>query len=68
MTILIVFKKCVEAIRAGSLITRESSTDKEFHFQNWFKARLEETQQHFETAAGTATRISAWWRSRTVLR
>ena len=28
---------------------RESSTDKQFHFQNWFRARLEETQLHFET-------------------
>jgi hypothetical protein len=39
----------VEAIRAGKLIKRESSTDKEFHFQNWFRARLQETKLHFES-------------------
>jgi len=48
MAVLLVFRRCVEAIRAGSLIERESSTDKEFHFQNWFKARLRETNLHFE--------------------
>ncbi|MGA2033085.1 MAG: hypothetical protein ABSG68_12575 [Thermoguttaceae bacterium] len=48
MTVLVVFGRCVEAIRGGLLIERESSTDKEFHFQNWFKARLAETRQHFE--------------------
>ncbi len=37
-----VFKVCVEAIRACELIHRVSSTDKEFHSQNWFKARLEQ--------------------------
>jgi hypothetical protein len=30
------------------LIHRVSSTDKEFHFQNWFKARLEHAGLHFE--------------------
>jgi hypothetical protein len=49
MTVLLVFRRCVDAIRAGSLIERESSTDKEFHFQNWFKTRLQETKLHFET-------------------
>ena len=43
-----VFKLCVEAIRGGELIRRVSSTDKEFHFQNWFKDRLEKAGQHFE--------------------
>ena len=43
-----VFKHCVEAIRKGVLIRRVSSTDKEFHFQNWFKSRLEELGQNFE--------------------
>ncbi|CAO3460740.1 hypothetical protein [Azospirillum argentinense] len=37
-----VFKACVQAIRNGSLIRRDSRSDKEFHFQNWFKARLDE--------------------------
>jgi hypothetical protein len=48
MTAQNVFKHCVEAIRNGVLIQRVSATDKEFHFQNWFKARLEELGQNFE--------------------
>jgi len=35
------FLACREAIESGTLIERESSTDKEFPFQNWFKGRLE---------------------------
>jgi len=48
MTVLLVFKHCVEAIRNGVLITRESRQDKEFHFQNWVKASLTATGQPFE--------------------
>lgn len=48
MTVVRVFQRCVEAIRQGSLIERVSSTDKEFHFQNWFKLRLEESGLNFE--------------------
>ena len=48
MTPITVFARCVEAIRQGSLIERVSSTDKEYHFQNWFKARLEGTGLNFE--------------------
>jgi hypothetical protein len=48
MTVLLVFKCCVDAIRDGRLIERVSTTDKEYHFQNWFKARLEETALNFE--------------------
>jgi hypothetical protein len=48
MSILAVFTHCVEAIRHGSLIERVSSTDKEYHFQNWFKARLDETDLNYE--------------------
>ena len=48
MTVSLVFRRCVEAIRQGSLIRRESSTDKEFHFQNWFRQRLTETGLNFE--------------------
>jgi hypothetical protein len=43
-----VFVRCAEGIRGGRLITRESRQDKEFHFQNWFKARLSETGLNFE--------------------
>jgi hypothetical protein len=48
MTIARIFACCVEAVRNNVLIRRVSATDKEFHFQNWFKARLEELGQNFE--------------------
>jgi hypothetical protein len=35
-------------VREGTLVVKKSATDKEFHFQNWFKARLRETEYHFE--------------------
>lgn len=47
-TVLKVFSQCVSAIRSGKLIRRESRQDKEFHFQNWFLARLKETGFHYE--------------------
>ena len=50
MTAVTIFRRCVEAIREGRLITRESRSDKEFHFQNWFAQRLEETGLNFESA------------------
>lgn len=43
-----VFEHCVEAVRSGVLIESVSPRDKEFHFQNWFQARLRETGAHFE--------------------
>src|SRR5260221_13645361 len=43
-----VFARCLEAIRTNKLISRESRQDKEFHFQNWFKARLDETGLDFD--------------------
>jgi len=36
-----VFLECSSAIRRGELIRRTSRDDKEFAFQNWFKARLD---------------------------
>lgn len=48
MTVFTIFKRCVEAIRENMLIRRESSMDKEFHFQNWFKERLEETEFNYD--------------------
>ncbi len=48
MTPFLIFRRCVEAIRQGALIQLVSSTDKEFHFQNWFKRRLEEIKLNFE--------------------
>ena len=35
-----VFSECVRAIRNGELIEAVSTSDKEFHFQNWFQERL----------------------------
>jgi hypothetical protein len=43
-----VFVRCAVAIKKRELIRRESQKDKEFHFQNWFKARLLETGLNFE--------------------
>jgi len=48
-TVFDVFKRCTLAIREGSLINRESAMDKEFHFQNWVRDRLNETGQYFES-------------------
>jgi hypothetical protein len=48
MTVLVVFQCCVEGVRSGELIRRESSKDKEFHFQNWFAKRLGATDLNFE--------------------
>lgn len=35
------FRECVRAMRDGVLIKREGRRDKEFHFQNWLKFRLD---------------------------
>ena len=43
-----IFKECVYAMRKGVLIERESGRDKEFHFQNWFKDRLEDIKEEFD--------------------
>src|SRR5579885_1511831 len=48
-TVLPVFKRCVEAIHEGALIKRESNKDKEYHFQNWFAARLNEIQLNYDS-------------------
>ncbi len=41
-TVCAVFRKCVLAIRDGVLIKRADRKDKEFHFQNWFRSRLDD--------------------------
>src|SRR5258708_32533045 len=48
MTANTVFEHCVEAIRHIELIKRESNKDKEFHFQNWFEARLTESHLNYD--------------------
>ena len=44
-----IFKLCVQAVRAGELIEREGRSDKEFHFQNWFRKRLDELGLHYDS-------------------
>ncbi len=43
-----VFEQCVLAVQSGELITSLSAKDKEFHFQNWFRGRLESLDVHFQ--------------------
>lgn len=40
MGIIDIFLACDAAIRDGVLIRRANRRDKEFHFQDWFGARL----------------------------
>ena len=44
-----IFKLCVQAIRDGKLIEREGHTDKEFHFQDWFKRCLDEMRLNYDS-------------------
>lgn len=44
-----IFKECVQAIRDGKLIEREGRNDKEFHFQNWFEARLNNIGENYDS-------------------
>jgi len=44
-----IFKACVKAIQSGDLIEREGRSDKEFHFQNWFKQRMESSGLQFDS-------------------
>src|SRR5262249_41207382 len=43
------FKACVHAMANGELIEREGKSDKEFHFQNWFRKRLEGLGLNFDS-------------------
>lgn len=43
-----VFHECSRAVHHGELIESVSDQDKEFHFQNWFKARLEKIKIKFD--------------------
>ena len=44
-----IFRACAKAVDAGALIESVSARDKEFHFQNWFAARLGSLDVHFES-------------------
>jgi hypothetical protein len=43
-----VFRQTTKAILGGKLIRQVSKTDKEFHFQNWFEARLAAINLHYD--------------------
>lgn len=43
-----IFASCVHAVEDGILINSVSATDKEFHFQNWFRDRLTSLPLHFD--------------------
>lgn len=45
-----VFSRCTEAAVGGKLIVRRSKSDKEFHFQDWFVGRLDETGENYDSA------------------
>lgn len=47
-SIIDAFLECHSAIRRGELIKRQSRRDKEFHFQDWFGARLGALEFHFD--------------------
>ncbi len=49
-----IFAQCVRAVRAGELIESVSAKDKEFHFQNWFRSRLEDSGAHFDMSGRNA--------------
>jgi hypothetical protein len=44
-----VFTQCVQAISDGLMINRVSSSDKEFHFQHWFRDRLQAVGENIES-------------------
>ena len=48
------FQQCVQAVNAGELIEAVRAKDKEFHFQNWFQARLESLEVRFEAGGRNA--------------
>ncbi len=47
-SIVEVFLTADDAIRNSALIVRKGPRDKEFHFQDWFKARLSETSLNYK--------------------
>jgi hypothetical protein len=48
------FLECVRAIESGDMISRASSTDKEFSFQNWFADRLTTLQLNYDNPSRNA--------------
>ena len=50
-SVIDIFLQCDRAVRQGQLIHRTDRSDKEFHFQNWFQARLDETRVAYDPPA-----------------
>ena len=50
-TVADIFLQCEQAIRRGRLVHRTSRADKEFHFQDWVQARLDEIQVTYDPLA-----------------
>lgn len=46
-----VFAECVGAIERGAMIRRVSRSDKEFHFQDWFRQRIDDLGLPFDAPA-----------------
>lgn len=46
-----IFLACDQAVREGSLIHRATRQDKEFHFQDWFKRRLDHLKIRYDPPA-----------------
>ena len=46
-----IFLACEEAVRRGVLIRRATRQDKEFHFQDWFRTRLDNLGIRYDTPA-----------------
>ncbi len=51
MSVLDIFAECNKAVVEGVRIERASRSDKEFHFQNWFSARLIALQLNYDPPA-----------------
>ena len=50
-SVIDIFLQCDQAIRRGRLIHRNSRSDKEFHFQDWFQERLNELEVTYDPPA-----------------
>jgi hypothetical protein len=42
------YSECIKAMQKGTLITKTSSRDKEFHFQNWCENRISEIGLNYD--------------------
>lgn len=52
--VVTLFQKCVDAVEKKVFIEQVSASDKEFHFQNWVKGRIESTGYKFDEGGGNS--------------